>query len=136
MQKTTTFLMFVGEQCGKAEEAIRFYTSLFRNSEIKSIERWGKDEAGGKEGLIKKATFAIDGQEYIVSENTMNHAFTFTPAISIFAECDTEDELTTLFQKLSDKGVVMMPLDNYGFSKKFGWTADKYGVSWQLNLAK
>ena len=136
MQKTTTFLMFVGEQCGKAEEAMRFYTSLFKNSEIKSIERWGKDEPGGKEGLIKKATFAIDGQEYIVSENTMNHAFTFTPAISIFVECDTEDEITTLFQKLSDKGGVTMPLDNYGFSKKFGWTADKYGVSWQLNLAK
>ena len=128
--------MFVGEQCGKAEEAMRFYTSLFKNSEIKSIERWGKDEPGGKEGLIKKATFAIDGQEYIVSENTMNHAFTFTPAISIFVECDTKDEITTLFQELSDNGVVMMPLDNYGFSKKFGWTADKYGVSWQLNLAK
>ena len=136
MQKTTTFLMFVGEQCGKAEEAVRFYIALFKNSEIKSIERWGKDEPGGKEGLIKKATFAIDGQEYIVSENTMNHAFTFTPAISIFVECDTEDEITTLFQKLSDKGAVMMPLDNYGFSKKFGWTADKYGVSWQLNLDK
>ena len=128
--------MFVGKQCGKAEEAMQFYTSLFKNSEIKSIERWGKDEPGGKEGLIKKATFAIDGQEYIVSENTMNHAFTFTPAISIFVECDTEDEIAALFQKLSDKGRIMMPLDNYGFSKKFGWTADKYGVSWQLNLAK
>ena len=136
MQKITTFLMFVGEQCGKAEEAMRFYTSLFKNSEIKSIERWGKDEPGGKEGLIKKATFAIDGQEYIVSENAMNHAFTFTPVISIFVECDTEDEITVLFRKLSDKGRVMMPLDNYGFSKKFGWTTDTYGVSWQLNLAK
>ena len=136
MQKTTTFLMFVGEQCGKAEEAMRLYTSLFKNSEIKNIERWGKDEPGGKKGLIKKATFAIDGQEYIVSENTMNHAFTFTPAISIFVVCDTEDEITTLFQKLSDKGEVMMPLGNYGFGKKFGWTADKYGVSWQLNLTK
>ena len=135
MQKTTTFLMFVGEQCGKAEEAMRFYIALFKNSEIKSIERWGKDEAGGKEGLIKKAIFAIDGQEYIVSENTMNHAFTFTPAISIFVECDTEAEITTLFQKLSNKGGVMTPLDNYGFSKKFGWTADTYGVSWQVNLA-
>ena len=103
MQKTTTFIMFVGEQCGKAEEAMRFYTTLFKNSVIKSIERWGKDKPGGKEGLIKKATFAIDGQEYIVSEDTMNHAFTFTPAISIFVECDTEDEITTLFQKLSDK---------------------------------
>ena len=136
MNKTTTFLMFVGQQFGRAEEAMKFYTSLFKNSEIKSIERWGKDEPGGKEGLVKRATFTIDGQEYFVSENSMEHNFTFTPAISIFVECDTEAEQATLFTKLSEEGAVMMPLDNYGFSKKFGWLADKYGVSWQLNLAK
>ncbi len=128
--------MFVGEQFGKAEEAMKFYTSLFKNSEIKSIKRWGKDEAGGKEGMVKRATFTLDGQEYMASENTMEHDFTFTPAISIFVECDTEDEQTILFNQLSEGGQVMMPLGNYGFSKKFGWTADRYGVSWQLNLAK
>lgn len=135
MQKTATFLMFVGEQCGKAEEAIKFYTSLFKKSEIKHIEYWKNDEPGGKEGLVKHATFTIDGLEYMASENTLEHGFNFTPSLSIYVNCEDENELESLFQKLSDGGNVMMPLGDYGFSKKFGWTSDKYGVSWQLNLA-
>lgn len=134
MQKTTTFLMFVGEQCGKAEEAIKFYTTLFKNSEIKHIEFWKNDEPGGEEGLVKQATFTIDGLEYMASENTFEHGFTFTPATSIYINCEDENELESLFSKLSEGGQVMMPIDNYGFSKKFGWLADKYGVSWQLNV--
>lgn len=127
--------MFVGNQCGKAEEAINYYVSLFPNSEIKNIEKWKQDEPGGEEGLVKQASFVIAGQEYMASENRMDHKFSFTPAISIYVNCDTEDELSRLFDKLSADGQVMMPLDNYGFSRQFGWTADKYGVSWQLNLA-
>ena len=134
MQKTSTFLMFVGEQCGKAEEAMKFYTSLFKNSEIKHIEHWKKDEPGGKEGLVKHAAFTLDGLEYMASENTIEHQFGFTPSISIYVNCEDENEFTSLFQKLSEDGNIMMPPDNYGFSKKFGWTSDKYGVSWQLNL--
>ncbi|MGH7218097.1 MAG: VOC family protein [Candidatus Microsaccharimonas sp.] len=135
MQKTTTFLMFVGDQCGKAEEAINYYVSLFPDSEVKSVEKWKQDEPGGEEGLVKQASFVLAGQEYMASENRMDHKFSFTPAISIYVNCDDEEELSQLFEKLSEDGQVMMPLDNYGFSKKFGWTADKYGVSWQLNLA-
>lgn len=134
MQKTATFLMFVGEQCGKAEEAITLYTSLFKNSETKHIEYWKAGESGGKEGLVKQATFTLNGVEYMASENTFEHGFKFTPSMSIYVHCENEDELESLFQKLSEGGSVMMPLDNYGFSKKFGWLADKYGVSWQLNL--
>jgi predicted 3-demethylubiquinone-9 3-methyltransferase (glyoxalase superfamily) len=134
MQKTTTFFMFVGEQCGKAEEAMRLYTSLFKNSEITHLDRWKNDEPGGKEGLVKQATFTIDGVEYMASENTFEHGFTFTPATSIYVNCESEEELELLFEKLSEGGSIMMPLDNYGFSKKFGWLGDKYGVSWQLNL--
>jgi predicted 3-demethylubiquinone-9 3-methyltransferase (glyoxalase superfamily) len=135
MQKTTTFLMFVGDQCGKAEEAINYYVSLFPSSGIKNVEKWKQNESGGEEGLVKQASFVIAGQEYMASENRMDHKFSFTPAISIYVNCDSEEELNHLFEKLSDDGQVMMPLDDYGFSKKFGWTADKYGVSWQLNLA-
>lgn len=134
MQKTSTFLMFVGEHCGQAEEAIKFYTSLFPNSKIEHIDHWKGDEPGGKEGLVKHATFTLDGLEYIASENTFDHKFSFTPAISIYVQCDNEAEIETLFTKLSEAGGVMMPLDNYGFSQKFGWVSDKYGVSWQLNL--
>jgi predicted 3-demethylubiquinone-9 3-methyltransferase (glyoxalase superfamily) len=127
--------MFVGNHCGKAEEAIRFYVSLFPNSEVKHIETWQEGEPGGEEGLVKQALFTLAGQEYMASENRMDHAFSFTPAISIYVDCENEDELQRLFEKLSDGGQVMMPIDTYGFSQKFGWTADKYGVSWQLNLA-
>lgn len=135
MQKTTTFLMFVGDQCGKAEDAINFYVSLFSNSEVKHIEKWKQGEPGGEEGLVKHALFTLGGQEYMASENRMDHQFSFTPAISIYVKCETEDELNHLFEKLSEGGRVMMPPSDYGFSKKFGWTADKYGVSWQLNFA-
>ena len=66
----------------------------------------------------------------------MKHDFTFTPSISMFVDCDNNIELEDVFNQLSSGGKVLMPLDNYGFSKKFGWVNDRFGVSWQLNLAK
>ncbi|MCW3085699.1 MAG: hypothetical protein JWP12_3065 [Bacteroidetes bacterium] len=134
MQKTTTFLMFTGAQYGKAAEAIAFYISLFKNSGIKSIQHFKAGEAGGKEGDVKLATFTLDGQEYMAIDSPPVHQFTFTPAISIYVNCENEEEINSLFQQLSTNGNVLMPLNNYGFSKKFGWLADTYGVSWQLNL--
>ncbi|WP_299683579.1 VOC family protein [uncultured Dokdonia sp.] len=137
---TTTFLTFVGDQCGKAEEAIRFYTSIFPNSEIKSIVKYLKGEAGGTPELIKYGIFTLNGIEYMVSESNYKHAWSFTPAVSIFVNCDSESEIQILFEKLSSNGgKIMIPLDdytseNYGFGKKFGWCEDTYGISWQLNL--
>ena len=128
--------MFVGEQCGKAEEAMKLYTSLFKkNSEIKHIERWKAGEPGGEEGLVKHATFTINGQEYMASENSLEHKFAFTPSISIYVNCESEEEIESLYRELSKGGDVKMEIGNYGFSKKFGCVADKFGVSWQLNLA-
>ena len=135
MQKTTTFLMFTGDQCGKAKEAINFYVSLFKNSEITHIERYKAGEPGGTEGLVKHATFTLSGQEYMASENTMEHQFGFTPSISIYVNCESDSEIDSLYGALSKGGSVMMEIGNYGFSRKFGWVADRYGVSWQLNLA-
>ena len=63
------------------------------------------------------------------------HAFTFTPAMSLFVECESEEEIRRLYSALSNAGQVLMPLDDYGFSKQFGWVNDRFGVSWQLNLA-
>lgn len=134
MQKTSTFLMFIGDNCGKAEEAINFYVSLFDSSKIEFIDKWAAGEPGGIEGLVKQAKFTLAGQEYRASENTMDHKFTFTPAISLFVNCESEEELNRLFAELSKGGQVLMPVDNYGFSKKFGWTNDKFGISWQLNF--
>ena len=137
MQKFTTFLLFVGEQCGKAEEAITFYTSLFKNSHIVHIERYsaGEDKEE-KEGTVKLARFSLNGQEFMAQDSCRQHDFTFTPAMSIFAECETEPEIDALFKKLCESGAILMPLDKYPFSKRFGWLNDKFGVSWQLNLAK
>lgn len=133
MQKTTTFLMFTGENFGKAEEAIKFYISLFPNSEIKKIDYFKAGEPGGKEGAVKHAIFTIDKQEYMAIDS-MGHDFTFTPAVSIFVNCDNEEEITKICNKLLEGGNALMPIDNYGFSTKFAWVADKYGFSWQLNL--
>ena len=133
MQKTTTFLMFVGKQYGKAEEAINFYTSLFRNSKIINLVRSGAGE-GESEGTIQHAVFSLDGQEYMAMESNGEHPFTFTPAMSIFVRCETEGEIDRLYEKLSEGGSILMELNSYPFSKKFGWVQDKYGVSWQLNL--
>ena len=80
---TTTFLTFVGDQCGKAEEAINFYTSIFPNSEIKSIKKYSEGEAGGTPELIKYGEFTLNGTDYLVSESNYKHAWSFTPAASI-----------------------------------------------------
>ena len=135
MQKTTTFFMFVGDQFGKAEEAIHFYVSLFQNSRIITIARYGAG-AQGTEGAISHAVFTLNGQEYMAMESNLEHQFTFTPAVSIFVNCETDEEIDTLFQKLSESGSVLMELNKYPFSEKYGWVTDKYGLSWQLNLAR
>lgn len=130
-QKITTFLMFEG----KAEEAMNFYTSLFDQSEIVSISRY--DENGpGKEGTVIQAMFTLHGQEFMCIDSYVNHNFTFTPAMSLYVTCDTEEEIETAFNKLAEDGAVLMPLGAYPFSKKFSWLNDKYGVSWQLTLAE
>ena len=129
MQKVTTFLMFDG----KAEEAMNLYTSLFRQSAILSIARYGANTAGA-EGSVQHATFTLNGQEFMCIDSNAQHAFAFTPSISLYVRCDTEEEIDAVFSKLSQDGQVLMPLDRYPFSRKFGWLSDKFGVSWQLNL--
>ena len=131
MQKFTTFLMFDG----KAEDAMSFYISLFENSKVLSITRYGPGEAGA-EGSVMHATFSLGGQEYMCIDSNIEHGFTFTPAMSIYVRCESEAEIDRLFEALSHDGQVMMPLDRYPFSEKFAWIADRFGVSWQLSLEK
>jgi predicted 3-demethylubiquinone-9 3-methyltransferase (glyoxalase superfamily) len=129
MQKVTTFLMFDG----KAEEAMNLYTLLFKQSKILSIIRYGANEASAA-GTVQHATFTLNGQEFMCIDSSAQHAFTFTPSISLYVRCDTEDEIDGVFAQLSQGGQIFMPLDRYPFSRKFGWLADRFGVSWQLNL--
>jgi predicted 3-demethylubiquinone-9 3-methyltransferase (glyoxalase superfamily) len=130
-QKITTFLMFDG----KAEEAMNYYVSVFDQAEILSIQRYGANEADAG-GTVLHATFSLHGQVFMCIDSNVKHDFTFTPAISLYVACATEDEIDRLFEKLSQGGEVAMPLAAYPFSNKFGWVADKYGVSWQLNLER
>ena len=120
-------------QDNNAESAMNFYVGLFNNSEILNVQRWGKD-GPVEEGRIMQATFKLDGNLFMCSDSPPVHDWDFTPAVSNYIECENEKELETLFSKLSENGKVTMPLNNYGFSQKFGWVIDKFGVSWQLNL--
>ncbi|MCI4670501.1 MAG: VOC family protein [Bacteroidia bacterium] len=125
-----TFLTFQKED---AEQAMNFYIELFDNSKIVDIKRWGKD-APAKEGTIMQATFELNGKLFMCSDSPPIHEWGFTPAVSNYVECVDEGQLEQLFSKLSENGKVMMPLGNYGFSQKFGFVEDRFGVSWQLNL--
>lgn len=129
-QKISTFLTF---QKNDAEEAMNFYISLFDNSKVVRLERWGK-EGPGKEGTIMHATFELDGQRFMCSDSQPIHDWDFTPAVSNYVSCDSAAEINRLWKQLSEGGQVAMPLNNYGFSQKFGWVVDRFGVSWQLNL--
>ncbi len=129
MQKITTFLMFGGQ----AEEAIEFYTSLFDGSEILSIHRYGP-EGPGAEGSVAYAAFSLNGQVFQAIDSSVEHDFTFTPSMSLYVTCESEEEIDTLFEKLSEGGAVLMPLDTYPHSAKYGWVTDRFGVAWQLSL--
>lgn len=123
------FLMFEGN----AEEAMNFYVSLIPDSEIIDIVRYGKGQPG-KEGTVMKAAFSVGGQTVMCTDSIAKHDFTFTPSFSFFVACQSEDEVVRLSGALAEGGAVLMPLGDYGFSKRFAWVSDRYGVSWQLNL--
>jgi predicted 3-demethylubiquinone-9 3-methyltransferase (glyoxalase superfamily) len=115
MQKITPFLWFDD----KAEEAMNFYVSIFKNSKIVSVSRFGEGGPGPK-GKVMTATFQLNGQEF-TALNGGPH-FTFSEAISFFVSCETQQEVDELWEKLS-KG---------GEESQCGWLKDKYGLSWQI----
>lgn len=122
-RKITTFLTFFGQ----AEEAMNFYTSLFDQSEIRNVMH-------RPDGKVLQGIFTLNGQSFRCSDSPPVHDWSFTPAVSLFVECETEEEIQRLFDSFTVNGKIHMPLNNYGFSRKFGWVDDKFGVSWQLNL--
>lgn len=120
-------------QDGNAENAMNFYVELFDNSKIINIDRWGEN-APVEEGTIMQGTFELNGNLFMCSDSPPVHNWDFTPAVSIYVECESEEEIEKYYSKLSENGDQAMPLDNYGFSQKFAWVIDQFGVSWQLNL--
>jgi predicted 3-demethylubiquinone-9 3-methyltransferase (glyoxalase superfamily) len=123
------FLMFQGN----AQAAMDFYVSLFAGAEIIDVVRYGPGEPGA-EGSVKLASFSIAGQTVMCIDSPVRHDFSFTPAFSLFVDCSSEDEINRMASALSESGTVLMPLSDYGFSRRFAWINDRYGVSWQLNL--
>jgi predicted 3-demethylubiquinone-9 3-methyltransferase (glyoxalase superfamily) len=125
MQKITPFLWFDNN----AEEAANFYVSLFENSKVARVSRY----EGTPTGTVTTVDFELAGQEFAALDG--GPLFKFTPAVSFFVSCDTRQEIDALWDKLSDGGSVLMELAEYTFSERFGWVADKFGLSWQLILA-
>jgi predicted 3-demethylubiquinone-9 3-methyltransferase (glyoxalase superfamily) len=119
---------------GKAEEAMNFYVRLFPGSEVLDVVRYGPDGPGAP-GSVMKATFRIAGQTLLCNDSIVKHDFTFTPAISLFVDCQSENDIRRFLVALADGGTVLMPLAHYGFSRLFTWVRDRFGVAWQLNLA-
>lgn len=127
-QKITYCLWFNKD----AEEAVNFYTSVFPNARITDIVYNPVDTPSGKTGTVLTASFSLEGQEFMVLNG--GPEFTLNPSVSFMVHCDTANEVEALWNKLSDGGIALMPLDKYPFSDKYGWIQDKYGVSWQLIL--
>ena len=121
-QKISPCLLFVGKKAGKAEEAMKFYTSLFPNSSITALERYAADE-GPDAGRVKYGTFSLNGQSFVAMDSGMpEHAFTFTSAVSLMVLCDTQAEIDRFWDGLSAEGEEIV----------CGWVNGPYGVTWQI----
>jgi predicted 3-demethylubiquinone-9 3-methyltransferase (glyoxalase superfamily) len=125
--KATPFLMFQGE----AKEALALYRKAFPDYEELLLQEHAE---GAQAGQIAMARIRLGGLEIMLYDSPPVHSFTFTPSTSTFIECDDEAQLRALAETLGEGGNVMMGIDNYGFSTLFTWLADRFGVSWQLNL--
>ena len=121
-QRIIPTLMFVGKQCGKAEEAVRFYASVFHDARLGDILRYGKGEEPDKEGTIKYAAFTLEGQGFAAMDSAHEHNFTFNEAISFMVNCKNQEEIDYYWGKLSADPK----------AEQCGWLKDKYGLSWQI----
>jgi predicted 3-demethylubiquinone-9 3-methyltransferase (glyoxalase superfamily) len=115
MQKIAPFLWFDN----KAEEAMKFYVSIFKNSKIVNVSRYGEGGPGPK-GTVMTGTFELEGQKFMALNGGPH--FKFSPAISFFVNCETQTEVDELWEKLSEGGE----------KQRCGWVTDKFGVSWQI----
>jgi predicted 3-demethylubiquinone-9 3-methyltransferase (glyoxalase superfamily) len=128
--KIATMLMFSGQ----AKAAMDYYTTLFADSGIELLERYGPGYPG-PEGQVVHARFRLNGKLFYAADSAVEQPFTFTPSTSFFVTCADEAEIDRLFAALSADGMVLMELASYPFARKYAWVQDRYGVSWQLILA-
>jgi len=124
------FLLF---QNGVAQDAMEFYAGAFSDGRIVSVVKYGA-AVSDAEGMVQLGIFEINGLRVMCTDSTVPHEFGFTPSMSLFVQCASDNEIEALVETLSEDGEFLMPLDNYGFSTKFAWFNDRFGVSWQVNL--
>ncbi len=120
-QAISPCIMFTGAVCGRAEEAVYFYTSIFKNSSINGFNRYGANE-GDVEGYIKHAQFNIDNYTMMTLDSSAPHKFEFNEAFSLMIECDTQEEIDFYWNALVEGGK----------ESRCGWLKDKFGISWQV----
>ena len=128
-QKITPLLMFEGT----AEAAMNLYVSLFDDASIGTIVRYGKDGPGAERSVMF-ALMSIAGQQFMCLDSAVRHAFTFTPSLSLYVDCATDEEITRLAERLGEGGSFLMPLGSHPFARKFAWLTDRFGVSGLLSL--
>jgi Uncharacterized protein conserved in bacteria len=123
-QSIVPSLLFVKEHYGQAEEAMNFYTTVFRDSRIEGVRRYGPDQQPEKAGTVMHAQFYLDGQTFFVMDSAQDHAFNFNEGVSLVVACETQDEVDYYWNKLSEGGDPK--------AQVCGWLKDRYGVSWQV----
>ncbi len=121
-QKITPVIMFVGGVCGRAEEAVNFWTSVFSPAKIEAIQRYGKGEEPNQEGALRYAAFSLLGDEFGAMDSAYEHSFSFNEAISFIVSCDTQEEIDHYWEKLSAEPE----------AEQCGWLKDQFGFSWQI----
>jgi predicted 3-demethylubiquinone-9 3-methyltransferase (glyoxalase superfamily) len=121
-QKIRPTLMFTGENAGRAEEAIRLYTSLFPNSAAGEAMRYGEGEDPDRPGTLKWAPFTLDGVDFAAMDSAHPHGFTFNEAVSFMVHCDTQEEIDHYWSALSADPR----------AEQCGWLKDQFGLSWQI----
>lgn len=121
-QKIIPYFLFTGKQYGRAEDAINHYSSIFKDSKVDSLQRYGKNESPDVEGKVKQAEVLLSGQKFRFMESAHPHNFTFTEGVSLTVYCETQEEIDFYWEKLTEGGKESM----------CGWLKDKFGVSWQI----
>lgn len=122
-QKIVPCLLYTGQQAGKAKEAITFYTSLFNNSKIEFVSQYDGQENPNHEGMLQYALFTIEGYQLVAMDSALKHEFDFNEAFSILVNCETQDEIDFLWDKMS-----VVPE-----AEQCGWLKNRFGVSWQIS---